>query len=73
MSAKRSGPDKAPNPKEKRRAESYEQGASVARRHDINLNLLFTWRRQVHAPSAPAPSGARRRRPPSPLHTAAGR
>jgi len=60
---------------EKRRlmAESYEPGASAARRHDINANLLFTWRSQVHAPSAPAPSGARWRTPPSPLHTAAGR
>jgi transposase len=37
---------------EKRRlvAESYEPGASVsrvARRHQINANLLFTWRRQL--------------------------
>lgn len=34
-------------------AESYEPGASVsvvARRHDINANLLFTWRRQLPAP-----------------------
>jgi transposase len=34
-------------------AESYEPGASVslvARRHDINANLLFTWRRQLRAP-----------------------
>jgi transposase len=34
-------------------AESNEPGASVsvvARRHDINANLLFTWRRQLHAP-----------------------
>jgi len=35
---------------EKRRivAETYEAGASVsevARRHDVNTNLLFTWRR----------------------------
>ena len=35
---------------EKRRivAETYERGASVsavARRHDLNANLLFTWRR----------------------------
>ncbi|WP_146770384.1 transposase, partial [Mesorhizobium hawassense] len=31
-------------------AESCEPGASVslvARRHDINANLLFTWRRQM--------------------------
>lgn len=40
---------------EKRRlvAESYEPGASVsivARRHDLNANLLFTWRRQMRAP-----------------------
>jgi transposase len=37
-------------------AESYEPGASVslvARRHDINANLLFTWRRQMRQP-APA-------------------
>ena len=36
---------------EKRRivAESFEEGtsvAAVARRHDLNTNLLFTWRRQ---------------------------
>jgi len=39
---------------EKRRivAESLEEGASiaeVARRHDLNANLLFTWRRQMGA------------------------
>ena len=37
-------------------AESYEPGASVsivARRHDLNANLLFTWRRQMRKP-APA-------------------
>jgi len=31
-------------------AESYEPGASVsvvARRHDVNANVLFAWRRQV--------------------------
>jgi transposase len=37
---------------EKRRivAETYEAGASVsevARRHDVNTNLLFTWRRAM--------------------------
>jgi transposase len=35
-------------------AESYEPGASVslvARRHDINANLLFTWRRQMRDPT----------------------
>ncbi len=35
-------------------AESYKPGASVslvARRHDINANLLFTWRRQMRAPA----------------------
>jgi transposase len=35
-------------------AESYEPGASVslvARRHDINANLLFTWRRQMREPT----------------------
>jgi transposase len=39
-------------------AESYEPGASVslvARRHDINANLLFTWRRQMRAPMPAAP------------------
>ena len=38
-------------------AESYEPGASVslvARRHDINANLLFTWRRQMRAPTSAA-------------------
>jgi transposase len=39
---------------EKRRivAESLEPGASaslVARRHDVNANMLFTWRRQLGA------------------------
>ena len=43
---------------EKRRivAETYERGASVsevARRHDLNANLLFSWRR-VMGPVAPA-------------------
>jgi len=42
-------------------AESYEPGASVslvARRHDLNANLLFTWRRQMRAPaSAASPLG----------------
>jgi transposase len=36
-------------------AESYGPGASVslvARRHDINANLLFTWRRQMRAPTS---------------------
>jgi len=41
---------------EKRRivAETYEAGASVsevARRHDVNANLLFTWRRALGAGS----------------------
>lgn len=34
-------------------AESYEPGTSVsqvARRNDINANLLFTWRRQLRKP-----------------------
>ncbi|TJW85062.1 MAG: IS66 family insertion sequence element accessory protein TnpB, partial [Mesorhizobium sp.] len=38
-------------------AESYEPGASVslvARRHDINANLLFTWRRQMRPPASAA-------------------
>ena len=39
---------------EKRRivAETFEPGASVsivARRHDLNANMLFTWRRQAGA------------------------
>ena len=42
---------------EKRRivAESLEPGASVsliARRHDVNTNMLFTWRRQLGADGA---------------------
>jgi transposase len=42
---------------EKRRivAESLEPGASaslVARRHDVNTNMLFTWRRQLEAGKA---------------------
>ncbi len=39
-------------------AESCEPGASVslvARRHDINANLLFTWRRQMRAPTPALP------------------
>ncbi|MER9870845.1 transposase [Mesorhizobium sp. M0136] len=38
-------------------AESCEPGASVslvARRHDINANLLFTWRRQMRTPTSAA-------------------
>jgi transposase len=46
---------------EKRRmvSESYAPGASVsrvARRHEINANLLFTWRRQMRAATTPTPS-----------------
>ena len=42
---------------EKRRivAETFEPGASVsivARRHDLNANLLFTWRRRVGSAGA---------------------
>jgi transposase len=42
---------------EKRRivAETFAPGASVsivARRHDLNANMLFTWRRQVGAVAA---------------------
>jgi transposase len=36
-------------------AETREPGSSVsivARRHDLNANLLFTWRRQIGAASA---------------------
>ena len=44
---------------EKRRivAETFEAGASVsivARRHDLNANMLFTWRRQFSASTAAA-------------------
>jgi transposase len=47
---------------EKRRivAETFAPGASVsivARRHDLNANMLFTWRRQRGALSA-VPAGA---------------
>lgn len=38
-------------------AESCESGSSVslvARRHDINANLLFTWRRQMRTPTSAA-------------------
>jgi transposase len=47
---------------EKRRIieESLEQGASiaeVARRHDLNANLLFTWRRNLGV-EAPEPNGS---------------
>ena len=48
---------------EKRRmiAESLEPGASVAkvaRRHGVNANLLFTWRRQLASSSAVTPRPA---------------
>jgi transposase len=38
-------------------AETFEDGASVsivARRHDLNANMLFTWRRQFGASTATA-------------------
>jgi transposase len=62
------------SPEEKRRlvAESCEPGASVslvARRHDINANLLFTWRRQLRAPM-PAACAYGRSRPSRPNRTA---
>jgi transposase len=40
-------------------AETFAPGASVsivARRHDLNANMLFTWRRQLREISAP-PAG----------------
>ena len=45
---------------EKRRiiAETLERGASVsvvARRHDVNANLLFTWRRKMGAIASTSP------------------
>jgi transposase len=45
---------------EKRRiiAETLEHGASVsvvARRHDVNANLLFTWRRKMGAIASTSP------------------
>jgi transposase-like protein len=43
-------------------AESFEAGASVsvvARRHDLNSNLLFTWRRQIGAVASLATSGVK--------------
>lgn len=44
-------------PKEKRRIveESQKEGASiadVARRHDVNANLVFTWRRKMSVEQA---------------------
>jgi len=39
-------------------AASYEPGASVsqlARRHEMNANLLFTWRRRMRPPSTAEP------------------
>lgn len=48
---------------EKRRivSETLERGASVsvvARRHDVNANLLFTWRRKMGATTLPCdPAG----------------
>lgn len=44
---------------EKRRivAETFAPGASVsivARHHDVNANLLFTWRRQIRADGSPS-------------------
>jgi transposase len=38
-------------------AEAFEPGASVAavaRRHDLNANMVFTWHRQLGAAAAPA-------------------
>ena len=46
------------SPEDKRRivAESFESGASVslvARRHDLNTNTLFTWRREAKRAATP--------------------
>ena len=74
-----------PNPRPRRRwsaakkrrivAETYEPGASVsvvARRHDVNANQVFTWRRQFREgagggflPVVAAPAGAPERLTPS--------
>ncbi len=48
---------------EKRRIvdETYAPGASVsivARRHDVNANMLFTWRREMEAAVAPGSENA---------------
>ena len=42
-------------------AETLEPGASVsvvARRHDLNANMLFTWRREAERAAAPRCDGA---------------
>ena len=42
-------------------AETFEPGASVsvvARRHDVNADMLFTWRRQTGAAASSATEGA---------------
>ena len=42
-------------------AETYEPGASVsvvARRHDLNANMLFTWRREAEKAAAARRDGA---------------
>lgn len=47
--------------KERIVAETFQPGASVsivARRHDLNANLLFTWRRQAGARQGLADGGA---------------
>jgi transposase len=41
-------------------AETFEPGASVsvvARRHDLNANMLFTWRRTIGGALAPVDGG----------------
>jgi transposase len=42
-------------------AETLAPGASVsivARRHDLNANMLFTWRRRIGPPALPPAGGA---------------
>ena len=71
LSASRADPSEAPGPNARRRwseeekrrivAEAEAPGASVsvvARRHDLNANLLFTWRRQFRREECSAGVGS---------------